>query len=113
MLAPGKSQARGRGGRELPPYPESLTRAATLVSCDPQSFKPCGFGDQLKQIKVFDRHLFFFFLEGSLGSESESKIGENPVFETTGSLGPQFLLFWDSGYELKFVAAAATALLIA
>ena len=65
-----------------------------------------------KQRKVFDHH-FFFLLEGALGSESESKIGENPLFETAGSLGPQFLLFWDSCYEFKFVAAAAAALLIA
>ena len=66
-----------------------------------------------KQRKVFDHHFFFFLLEGALGSESESKIGENPLFETAGSLGPQFLLFWDSCYEFKFVAAAAAALLIA
>ena len=104
---------RGGGGRELPPYPEPLNSASALVSCDPQSLKPCGFGDQPKQSKVFDHPLFFFLLEGVLGSESKSKIGESPVFETTGSLGPQLLLSWDSCCEFKFVAAAATALLIA
>ena len=103
---------RGGGGRELPPYPEPLTRASTLVSCDPQSLKPCGFGDQPKQSKVFDHPLFvfFFLLEGVLGSESKSKIGESPVFETTRSLGPQLLLSWDSCCEFKFVAAATATI---